>query len=87
MLDVVVLHQSVIGLEAMKQLQELDEEPDVLVGCVGGGSNFGGFTFPFIGSKKGSKYIAVGSYEIPKFSKGPITTISQTVLGCYPLSR
>ncbi|EWG07027.1 MAG: tryptophan synthase subunit beta [Candidatus Aramenus sulfurataquae] len=69
-LDVAILHQSVIGLEAIRQLDELGEEPDVLIGCVGGGSNFGGFTFPFYGAKKGKKFIAVGSYEIPKFSKG-----------------
>ena len=86
-LDVVVLHQSVIGLEAMKQLQELDEEPDVLVGCVGGGSNFGGFTFPFIGSKKGSKYIAVGSYEIPKFSKGAYNYDFPDSAGLLPLVK
>ncbi|MBW9140331.1 MAG: TrpB-like pyridoxal phosphate-dependent enzyme [Candidatus Aramenus sp.] len=69
-LDVAILHQSVIGLEAIRQLDELGEEPDVLIGCVGGGSNFGGFAFPFYGAKKGKKFIAVGSYEIPKFSKG-----------------
>ncbi|MCI2414944.1 MAG: TrpB-like pyridoxal phosphate-dependent enzyme [Candidatus Aramenus sp.] len=69
-LDVAILHQSVIGLEAIRQLDELGEDPDVLIGCVGGGSNFGGFAFPFYGAKKGKKFIAVGSYEIPKFSKG-----------------
>jgi tryptophan synthase beta chain len=68
--DVVLLHQSVIGLEAMKQIEELGEEPEILIGCVGGGSNFGGFVFPFLGNKKGKKYIAVGSAEVPKFSKG-----------------
>ncbi|MCY0883184.1 MAG: TrpB-like pyridoxal phosphate-dependent enzyme [Acidianus infernus] len=69
-LDVAILHQSVIGQEAMKQLDILGEEPDILIGCVGGGSNFGGFAFPFLGAKRGEKFIAVGSYEIPKFSQG-----------------
>ncbi|MDT7901903.1 MAG: TrpB-like pyridoxal phosphate-dependent enzyme [Acidianus sp.] len=69
-LDVAILHQSVIGQEAMKQMDILGEEPDILIGCVGGGSNFGGFAFPFLGAKRGEKFIAVGSYEIPKFSQG-----------------
>jgi tryptophan synthase beta chain len=69
-LEVVLLHQSVIGMETLAQLEELGEEPDIIIGCVGGGSNFGGFAYPFIGAKKGNKFIAVGASEIPKFSKG-----------------
>ncbi|MEM0373470.1 MAG: TrpB-like pyridoxal phosphate-dependent enzyme [Sulfolobaceae archaeon] len=68
--DVVILHQSIIGQETIRQLELIGEEPDVLIGCVGGGSNFGGFVFPFIGNKKGKRYIAVTSAEVPKFSKG-----------------
>ncbi|BCU68451.1 TrpB-like pyridoxal-phosphate dependent enzyme [Sulfolobales archaeon HS-7] len=69
-LDLVVLHQSVIGQEAMKQLELEGVEPDTLIGCVGGGSNFSGFAFPFIGNNVGKEYIAVASKEIPKFSLG-----------------
>ncbi len=69
-LDVVLMYQSVIGLEALAQMEEIGEEPDVVIGCVGGGSNFAGFSYPFIGRRKGSKYIAVSSSEIKKFSKG-----------------
>jgi tryptophan synthase beta chain len=69
-MEVVLLHQSVIGLEAINQFDYIGETPDVLIGCVGGGSNFAGFSYPFIGSKKGSRYIAVSSSEIKKFSKG-----------------
>ena len=47
-LDVVLLHQSVIGMEAISQFEDIGEIPDVLVGCVGGGSNFAGFSYPFI---------------------------------------
>ncbi|MEM4139124.1 MAG: TrpB-like pyridoxal phosphate-dependent enzyme, partial [Sulfolobaceae archaeon] len=65
--DVVILHQSIIGQETIRQLELIGEEPDVLIGCVGGGSNFGGFVFPFIGNKKGKRYIAVTSAEVPKF--------------------
>jgi tryptophan synthase beta chain len=47
-LNHVLLHQSIIGLEAKKQFELAGEYPDILIGCVGGGSNFGGFAFPFI---------------------------------------
>ncbi len=46
-LDSVLMHQTVIGLEAEKQMQELGVEPDTIIGCVGGGSNFAGLAFPF----------------------------------------
>jgi len=72
-LDVVLMHQSVIGLETVKQLELIGEEPDVIVACIGGGSNFGGFAYPFIGIYNGGKkirFIAVGSKEVSKFSKG-----------------
>ncbi len=47
-LNHVLLHQTVIGLEAKKQMETIDEKPDVLIGSVGGGSNFAGLVFPFI---------------------------------------
>ncbi len=50
-LNHVCLHQTVIGLEAREQLASVDEYPDVVVACVGGGSNFGGIAFPFAGDK------------------------------------
>jgi tryptophan synthase beta chain len=50
-LNHVLLHQTVVGQEAMEQLEMAGEKPDILVACTGGGSNFGGFTFPFIGQK------------------------------------
>ena len=48
MLNHVLLHQTVIGQEAIAQLELAGAFPDVIVGCVGGGSNFGGLTFPFL---------------------------------------
>jgi tryptophan synthase beta chain len=48
-LNHVLLHQTVIGQEAMEQMAMAGEEPDVIIGCTGGGSNFAGLTFPFIG--------------------------------------
>jgi tryptophan synthase beta chain len=50
-LNHVLLHQTVIGQEAMEQMAMAGEQPDILVGCTGGGSNFSGLTFPFIGQK------------------------------------
>lgn len=47
-LDTVLIHQSIIGLEAKSQLDEIGVEPDLIIGCVGGGSNFAGISFPFI---------------------------------------
>ena len=50
-LNHVLLHQTVIGEEALLQLAKIGETPDVLVGCTGGGSNFGGLAFPFLREK------------------------------------
>lgn len=66
----VLTHQSIIGLETEKQLDILGEEPDVLIGCVGGGSNFGGFVFPLMKKFKDAEIIASTASEVPKFSKG-----------------
>ncbi len=66
----VLTHQSVIGLESEKQLEILGEEPDVLIGCVGGGSNFGGFVFPLMKKFKETKILASTASEVPKFTKG-----------------
>ena len=55
-LNHVILHQTIIGLELKKQFELLNEYPDILCGCVGGGSNFSGLCFPFVGDKiKGKK--------------------------------
>ena len=51
MFDFVLLHQTVIGLEAIEQMALAGEKPDVIVACAGGGSNFAGLTFPFLGQK------------------------------------
>lgn len=50
-LNHVLMHQTVIGEETLKQLALVDETPDVLIGCAGGGSNFAGFSFPFVREK------------------------------------
>jgi tryptophan synthase beta chain len=61
-LNHVCLHQTVIGQESIRQMEMTGEEPDVILGCCGGGSNFAGLAFPFIGKKvkEGKKYRIVG---------------------------
>ena len=64
----VITHQSVIGLESRKQLEIEGEHADVLIGCVGGGSNFSGFVFPFLDQE--NEMIASTAEEVPKLTKG-----------------
>ncbi len=71
----VTLHQTVIGLEAEKQMEMAGEYPDVVIGCFGGGSNFGGISFPFLrhvleGTHKDTRCIAVEPESCPKMTKG-----------------
>jgi tryptophan synthase beta chain len=76
-LNHVLLHQSVIGLEAKKQFQTIDVEPDVVVGCIGGGSNFAGFAYPFMMDKlKGrsdSRFVACEPKAVPSTTRGTYT--------------
>jgi len=73
-LNHVLLHQTIIGLEAKKQMEKIDEYPDVVVACCGGGSNFGGIAFPFLHDKirNGAKtdIIAVEPAACPTLTKG-----------------
>ena len=73
-LNHVLLHQTVIGLETMEQLAMAEAEPDVIVGCTGGGSNFAGLVFPFLGEKiKGKRNVRVLAVEpaaCPSLTKG-----------------
>ena len=75
----VLLHQTVIGLEAKKQLELIDEYPDLVVGCVGGGSSFSGLYWPFYYDKVAGKapkdvdFLAVESTACPSVTKGYYT--------------
>jgi len=72
-LNHVILHQTIVGLETKAQLQKIGVEPDILIGCVGGGSNFAGFCFPFFPEKKRGKnirFIAVEPTACPTLTKG-----------------
>ncbi len=68
-----LLHQTIIGLETEKQLNKEDVKPTILIGCVGGGSNFGGFMLPFLPRKlngENIRFIAVEPKACPTFTKG-----------------
>lgn len=71
----VSLHQTIIGLEAEKQMAMAGEYPDEIIACFGGGSNFAGLAFPFMrhaisGEHKGTRFIAVEPASCPKLTKG-----------------
>ena len=68
-----MLHQTIIGLEAKKQMEKIGEYPDIVIGCVGGGSNFAGLALPFILDKINGKkvqVIAVEPASCPTMTKG-----------------
>ncbi len=74
-LNHVALHQTIIGLEAKKQMEIAGEYPDIVIACLGGGSNFSGIAFPFImdkinGTHKNLRAIAAEPSACPKLSKG-----------------
>jgi tryptophan synthase beta chain len=73
-LNHVLLHQTVIGQEAIEQMEAADAYPDVVIGCAGGGSNFAGIAFPFIGrklrDKRDVRVIAVEPAACPSLTRG-----------------
>ena len=70
----VLLHQSIIGLESQKQMELAGEQPDVIVGCVGGGSNFSGIAYPFMAEKlrgnSATRFVATEPAACPTLTKG-----------------
>ncbi len=73
-LNHVLLHQTIIGIEAMQQMQLAGDDPDIVIGCTGGGSNFGGIAFPYIGrnlrDQKSTRIIAVEPAACPSLTRG-----------------
>jgi tryptophan synthase beta chain len=91
-LNHVCLHQTVIGQEAKAQLESLDLYPDVVIGCVGGGSNFAGISFPFAGEKMKGRHmdtdiLAVEPTACPTLTKGIYTYDYGDVAGLTPLLK
>lgn len=87
-LNHVLLHQTVIGLEAKKQLEIAGDYPDVVIGCCGGGSNLGGVGFPFLHDKISGKQVRVVAVEpesCPTLTKGEYRYDFGDVAGLTPL--
>jgi tryptophan synthase beta chain len=88
-LDSVLLHQSVIGQEADRQAAELGIQPDVVIGCVGGGSNFAGLAFPFVRKNltenAGIRFVAVEPEVCPTLTQGGLKYDHGDSVGLTPL--
>lgn len=73
-LDFVCLHQTIIGQEAIKQMEKVGEYPDVVIACCGGGSNFAGISFPFLKEKlegkRNTRFVAVEPTACPTLTRG-----------------
>ncbi len=87
-LNHVVLHQTIIGLEAIKQFKIVGDYPDIIIGCCGGGSNLGGVSFPFLRDKingKDIRVIAVEPTSCPTLTKGEFRYDFGDTAGLTPL--
>jgi tryptophan synthase beta chain len=88
-LNHVSLHQTVIGLEAEKQMEMAGEYPDIIIGCFGGGSNFSGISFPFLRHKlkgeKNTRFIAAEPTSCPKLTRGRFQYDFGDEIGYTPL--
>lgn len=90
-LNHVLMHQTVIGQEALKQFEMAGEYPDVIYGCVGGGSNFGGLTLPFLAERlaggRDVRIVAVEPAACPSMTKGVYAYDFGDTLGMTPLMK
>ena len=90
-LNHVLMHQTVIGLETLKQMEMAGEYPDIVIGCVGGGSNFGGLTLPFVRNNltggKNTRIIAVEPTSCPTLTKGLYAYDYGDVAGVAPIAK
>ena len=88
-LNHVILHQTIIGQEAMLQMEKAGDYPDVIVGCFGGGSNFSGITFPFLRENltagRKTRMVAIEPASCPKLTKGRFTYDFGDQSGMTPL--
>ncbi|HEY1488180.1 MAG TPA: TrpB-like pyridoxal phosphate-dependent enzyme [Micromonosporaceae bacterium] len=90
-LNHVLLHQTVIGEEALRQFAQIDTVPDVVIGCTGGGSNFGGLAFPFLREKLAGRmsptFRAVEPASCPSLTKGVYAYDFGDTAGMTPLMK
>ncbi len=88
-LNHVALHQTIIGLEAEKQMEKAGEYPDIVIGCFGGGSNFGGISFPFLRHNildgKSTRFVAAEPASCPKLTRGVFQYDFGDLSGLTPL--
>jgi tryptophan synthase beta chain len=87
-LNHVMLHQTIIGLEAKKQMEMVGDYPDIIIGCAGGGSNFAGLAFPFVYDKINGKDIAIYPVEpaaCPTLTRAPFVYDHGDNAGYTPL--
>jgi tryptophan synthase beta chain len=87
----VLLHQTIIGQEAVSQMASLGDFPDCVIACMGAGSNFGGITLPFLGAAKDSgrsiRLIAAESAACPKLTRGRYLYDLSDALGTTPITK
>src|SRR4051812_22603776 len=81
----VCLHQTVIGQEAILQMELAGEQPDVIIGCVGGGSNFAGLAFPFLRAKSSARFVAAEPAACPTLTRGSYSYDFGDTVGLTPL--
>ena len=90
-LNHVLLHQTVIGQEALEQMEIAGEYPDVVVGCAGGGSNFAGLAFPFLGEQlrggRTARFLAVEPESCPSLTRGEYAYDFGDLAGVTPLLK
>ena len=84
-LNHVLLHQTVIGQEAIAQLEMAEAVPDVVIGCVGGGSNFGGLVFPFLRAGSEAQIVAAEPAACPTLTRGVYGYDYGDTVGMTPL--
>ncbi len=91
-LNHVLLHQTIIGQELLLQLEKADVKPDVMIGCVGGGSNFAGFSYPLLGKvlrkeEENIRFVAVEPKACPTLTKGEYRYDFGDTAGLTPLIK
>ena len=90
-LNHVLLHQTIIGLEAQKQLEIAGDYPDMVIGCTGGGSNFAGIAFPFLGTQlRGGQQVEIRACEpaaCPSLTRGKFAYDFGDTAGMTPLMK
>ncbi len=90
-LNHVLMHQTIVGEESLAQMALADDYPDVVIGCVGGGSNFGGIAFPFVRERKNrglnTRFLAAEPMSCPSLTKGVYAYDFGDAVGMAPISK